>query len=614
MESRLAAEEDDEKWFMLFVMLLIANLFKPQAGVNMKADYLGIFLRADAPPIEDYNWCQHLLEIFDKAKIGKKGYIEAYLNLMLELRVRRKEPGKELSTRKAKKCLPVVGPATKCLLAVKTTVGVRKVVSTVGANKRPPSVRGFGGARSILSNFRLQGECEEHEENDDYEEEEKEEEEKEEEEKKKKKKKTKETRNSEDVIPEIVNEDEQLIRTESGGFEAPDEAVNVGSFSDVADIGLDALLSSPGDDFMKEGFEVYTSQVGSLDPVEDRMEKTFPEDNPEDAVGVESTLKEVGEGEHATSGGSMEVDTDTFVVDNTGVVEEGNSEEEVSKKKEDRGFSWGYFRHGSKRIKYDSRYKHSPFQTLSRKKVIVKNFRLKIQVEAMRMQELAAKEKELEEKEQAKEIVAEQIQEEMEGLDEGIPIEFPGPCTQEFLTRIEALEVFANDIYKDEALSLALLCYIWSEDLPSEKNLYELEDKDYRLRRDNFQGCAPGGEVSNFFVNSFSDMLLQSVATVKTSMQRWIFSPDVACRGQKQPDNNSRGVFALNFLQYWSGEVEDWIKDNWMLPDNVNYRRPETCLRLLFSTTNSLKNDVCTKTLKAFPLEEEDSEDDKEGT
>ncbi|CAN0904703.1 hypothetical protein LINGRAHAP2_LOCUS23248 [Linum grandiflorum] len=83
MESRLAAEEDDEKWFMLFVMLLIGTLFKPQAGVNMKADYLGIFFRSDAPPIEEYNWCQHLLEIFDEAKIGKKGYTEADVNLML---------------------------------------------------------------------------------------------------------------------------------------------------------------------------------------------------------------------------------------------------------------------------------------------------------------------------------------------------------------------------------------------------------------------------------------------------------------------------------------------------------------------------------------------------
>ncbi|CAN0861482.1 hypothetical protein LINGRAHAP2_LOCUS8219, partial [Linum grandiflorum] len=45
MESRLVIEEDAEKWFMLFVMLLIANLFKPQAGVNMKANYLGDFFQ-----------------------------------------------------------------------------------------------------------------------------------------------------------------------------------------------------------------------------------------------------------------------------------------------------------------------------------------------------------------------------------------------------------------------------------------------------------------------------------------------------------------------------------------------------------------------------------------
>ncbi|CAN0925618.1 hypothetical protein LINGRAHAP2_LOCUS34862 [Linum grandiflorum] len=401
---------------------------------------------------------------------------------------------------------------------------------------------------------------------------------------------------------------------------------------------------------------------------------------------------------------------------NTGAVEEGNSEEEVSKRKRTEVSVEGHVRPRSKRIKYDSRFKHSPFQTLSGKKVIVKNSRLKIQVEAMRMQELEPKEKELEGKEQDKEI---------EGLAEGIAIEFPGPCTQEFVTRIEALEVFANDIYKDEALSLALLRYIWSEDLPSAKILYELEDNDCRLSMDDFLGCAPGGEVSNFFVNSFCDMLLRSVATAKASMQRWIFSPDVAtlcnspsedaigyamdhlqgkglpaviwtdcdytffllqrmfpfctgkhwvvycvnfrlkrfeyldsldkecfegiylevgksvdgfakrfilmirhdvssqffdgwewfqCRGLKQLDNNSCGVFALNFLQCWSGEVEEWMKDNWMLPDNVNYRRSETCLWFLLSTTNSLKNDVYTKALKAFPPEEEDSEDDKEGT
>ncbi|CAN0893269.1 hypothetical protein LINGRAHAP2_LOCUS18057 [Linum grandiflorum] len=507
---------------------------------------------------------------------------------------------------------------------------------------------------------------------------------------------------------------------ESGGFEPHDEGVNVGSFSDVADIGLDALLSAPGDDFVKEGFEVYASQVVSLDPAEGRMGKTFPEDNPEDAVGVESTLKEVGEGEqvgegeHVTSGGSMEVETDAVVVDNIDAVETTMEQGSV------KGFgermevvntgavevSVGeHVRPGSKRIKYDSRFKCSPSQTMSGKKAIVKNSRLKIQVEAMRMQELAAKEKELEGKEQDKEI-------------EGIAVEFPGPCTQEFVTRIEALEVFANDIYKDEALSLALLRYIWSEDLPSEEILYELEDNDCRLSRDDFLDCAPGGEVSNFFVNSFYDMLLRSVATAKASMQRWIFSLDVVtmcnspsedaieyamdhlqgkglpavtwtdcdywmfpfctgkhwvvycvnfmlkrfeyldsldkecfegiylevgksvagfakrfipmirhdvssqffdgwewfqCRGLKQPDNNSCGVFALNFLQCWSGEVEEWMKDNWMLPDNVNYRRSETCLRLLLSTTNSLKNDVCTKALNAFPPEEEDSEDDKEG-
>ncbi|CAN0887419.1 hypothetical protein LINGRAHAP2_LOCUS15610 [Linum grandiflorum] len=158
-------------------------------------------------------------------------------------------------------------------------------------------------------------------------------------------------------------------------------------------------------------------------------------------------------------------------------------------------------------------------------------------------------------------------------------------------------------------------------------------------------------------------MLLRPVATAKASMQRWIFSPDVAtmCNspsedaiGYAMDHLQGKGLPAVTWIDcdYWmfpfcigkhwvvycvnfrlkrfeyldsldkecfegiyleSGEVEEWMKDNWMLPDNVNYRRSETCLRLLLSTTNSLKNDVCTKALKAFPPEEEDSEDHKEG-
>ncbi|CAN0887421.1 hypothetical protein LINGRAHAP2_LOCUS15611 [Linum grandiflorum] len=273
-----------------------------------------------------------------------------------ELRSRTKKPGTQLTTRPAKNDLLALGPATKCPPAEKSTVGVSKAASSVGANKGPPEVGGFNP------------------------------------------------------------------------FQFP--------FTRLA---VDHLSSD------------------------------------------ESTLKEVGEGEqvgegeHVTSGGSMEVDTDAVVVDNigaaettmeqgsvkgsgermevvnTGVVEktldeiqEGNSEEKVSKRTRTKVSVGGHVRPGSKRIKYDSRFKRSPFQTLSGKKVIVKNSRLKIQVKVMRMQELAAREKELEGKEQDKEV-------------EGIAVEFPGPCTQEFVTRIEALEVFANDIYKDEALSLALL-------------------------------------------------------------------------------------------------------------------------------------------------------------
>ncbi|CAN0925619.1 hypothetical protein LINGRAHAP2_LOCUS34863 [Linum grandiflorum] len=63
-----------------------------------------------------------------------------------ELRCCRKKPGKELSTRPAKKGLLALGPTTKCLPAEKSTVGVSKAVSSVGANKGPPTVGGFGAA------------------------------------------------------------------------------------------------------------------------------------------------------------------------------------------------------------------------------------------------------------------------------------------------------------------------------------------------------------------------------------------------------------------------------------------------------------------------------------
>ncbi|CAN1221348.1 hypothetical protein LINGRAPRIM_LOCUS250 [Linum grandiflorum] len=63
-----------------------------------------------------------------------------------ELHARRKKPGMELSTRPSKKGLLALGPATKCLPAEKSTVGVSKAVCSVGANKGPPTVGGFGAA------------------------------------------------------------------------------------------------------------------------------------------------------------------------------------------------------------------------------------------------------------------------------------------------------------------------------------------------------------------------------------------------------------------------------------------------------------------------------------
>ncbi|CAN0838617.1 hypothetical protein LINGRAHAP2_LOCUS2250 [Linum grandiflorum] len=50
-----------------------------------------------------------------------------------ELRSRRKKPGTQLTTCPAKKGLLALGPATKCPPAEKSTVGVSKAASSVGA-------------------------------------------------------------------------------------------------------------------------------------------------------------------------------------------------------------------------------------------------------------------------------------------------------------------------------------------------------------------------------------------------------------------------------------------------------------------------------------------------
>ncbi|CAN0918623.1 hypothetical protein LINGRAHAP2_LOCUS30977 [Linum grandiflorum] len=61
-----------------------------------------------------------------------------------ELRSRRKKPGTQLTTRPVKKGgLLALGPATKCPPAEKSTVGVSKADSFVGANKGPEAVGGF---------------------------------------------------------------------------------------------------------------------------------------------------------------------------------------------------------------------------------------------------------------------------------------------------------------------------------------------------------------------------------------------------------------------------------------------------------------------------------------
>ncbi|CAN0926621.1 hypothetical protein LINGRAHAP2_LOCUS35442, partial [Linum grandiflorum] len=62
-------------------------------------------------------------------------------------------------------------------------------------------------------------------------------------------------------------------------------------------------------------------------------------------------------------------------------------------------------------------------------------------------------------------------------------------------------------------------------------------------------------------------------------------------RGVKQPDDVSCGVFAINFLQHWTGEVTKEMM-SWAEAEVLDGRRAEVCLRLITSNVNTLRQDV----------------------
>ncbi|CAN0877229.1 hypothetical protein LINGRAHAP2_LOCUS11773 [Linum grandiflorum] len=70
-------------------------------------------------------------------------------------------------------------------------------------------------------------------------------------------------------------------------------------------------------------------------------------------------------------------------------------------------------------------------------------------------------------------------------------------------------------------------------------------------------------------------------------------------RGVKQPDDVSCGVFAINFLQHWTGEVTKEMM-SWAEAEVLDGRRAEVCLRLITSNVNTLRQDVVQKARDAY--------------
>ncbi|CAN1291227.1 hypothetical protein LINPERPRIM_LOCUS21053, partial [Linum perenne] len=83
LEHQLSVETDDEKWFSLFYLVLLGNMFHPKSSQKVPHQYLGVIYGRRAHRFEEYNWCAFLLEVFRQVGRDDKGYIEADMCLLM---------------------------------------------------------------------------------------------------------------------------------------------------------------------------------------------------------------------------------------------------------------------------------------------------------------------------------------------------------------------------------------------------------------------------------------------------------------------------------------------------------------------------------------------------
>ncbi|CAN0925996.1 hypothetical protein LINGRAHAP2_LOCUS35072 [Linum grandiflorum] len=72
-------EKDDGKWFILFILYVVVCLFQPLSSLSTSLQPLAIFFQEENPDLNEFNWCQYLVELIREVDIGSKVYIEADL-------------------------------------------------------------------------------------------------------------------------------------------------------------------------------------------------------------------------------------------------------------------------------------------------------------------------------------------------------------------------------------------------------------------------------------------------------------------------------------------------------------------------------------------------------
>ncbi|CAN1826609.1 hypothetical protein LINPERHAP1_LOCUS31631, partial [Linum perenne] len=83
LEHQLSIETNDEKWFALFFLVLLGNMFHPKSSQKVPHQYLGVIFGRRAHRFEEYNWCAFLLEVYRQVGRTDKGYIEADMCLLM---------------------------------------------------------------------------------------------------------------------------------------------------------------------------------------------------------------------------------------------------------------------------------------------------------------------------------------------------------------------------------------------------------------------------------------------------------------------------------------------------------------------------------------------------